>query len=236
MPASPAKIVFVAFDAADRDILLAGARAGRFPALRSLLDRALWGSVANPTGLYVGAVWPSFYTGTSPARHGRYCFRQLRPGTYEVHRVRPDEVRAAPFWRRLSEAGRRVAVIDVPKTRPDVGLNGLQVVDWGTHDPDFQGALTHPPELLDEIEASVGPRRARVCDSYPRGPGLAALRLALLDGVEAKARLSERLLGRGGWDLFLTVFAEGHVPGISSGICTILPIRGTPRADRRRTR
>jgi hypothetical protein len=66
--------LFIGLDAADKDLLLEWAHAGHLPHIRALLGRAAWGVTRNPLGLFVGAVWPSFYTGVSPARHGRYCY------------------------------------------------------------------------------------------------------------------------------------------------------------------
>ena len=53
-------------------------------------------------------------------------------------------VGCAPFWSHLSRAGRRVAILDVPLTRIDPSINGLQVVEWGGHDSVY-GFQTWPP-------------------------------------------------------------------------------------------
>lgn len=211
---SLSRVLFIAVDAGDKDLILKWSDEGVLPTFRSLRERAAWGPTANPTGLYVGAVWPSFWTGLSPARHGRYCFSQLRTGTYDHYHVTPLDTRGEPFWNALSEAGRRVAILDVPKTVPSERVNGIQIVDWGTHDPE-NGFRTRPESLALEIEARVGRYPIRQCDEYIlRGPAaLSSLRDALVRGVEMKARLAEHFLEQGGWDLFLTVFAESHCAG-----------------------
>lgn len=107
-----AKILFIGIDSADGDLIRAWANAGVLPTFRELLRRGTWGVIKNPPGLFVGALWPSFSTGLSPARHGRFWFRQLRGGTYQLHRHRPHEIRGSVFWEALSRAGRRIAVID----------------------------------------------------------------------------------------------------------------------------
>ena len=96
---SNAKVLFICVDAADKDLIKTWAKDGSLPVFKKLLGNAAWGVVDNPPGLYVGAVWPSFYTGLSPTRHHRYCYEQLRPGTYENYRFQPiSDMQAEPFW------------------------------------------------------------------------------------------------------------------------------------------
>ncbi len=207
------QILFIGVDAADKDLIFRWAETGLLPTFRSLLEKAAWGSSTNPPGLFVGAVWPSFYTGVSPARHGRYCYSQIRPGSYESFKFRLSDVKCEPFWNVLSRAGRRVAVIDVPKSVPSDNLNGIQVVDWGTHDPDF-GFATVPPSLASQVEAVFGRDPVGKCDHTGRGPDeFKVLRDALVARVGKKANLAAYLLEQGGWDFFLAVFSESHCVG-----------------------
>ena len=207
------KIVCIALDAADQDLLLGWAQAGVLPTVRALMERSAWGSTSTPPGLFVGAVWPSFYTGVSAARHGRYCYRQLRPGTYRVERLPAARVGANPFWAALSRADRRVAIIDVPKTGC-APLNGIQVVDWATHDPELRGFHTWPPSLARDLGARFGPAVLDTCDGRNRTAGQCAdLRDALTASVARKLELTQHLLEHGPWDLFLTTFTECHCAG-----------------------
>lgn len=209
---SPTKVLCIGLDSADKGLLLDWAEQGRLPAIRSLLARAAWGTVENQPGLFVGSVWPTFYTGVTPARHGRYCFAQLRAGTYEVARVHADQVEVEPFWLGLSRAGKRIALVDVPKTTTAEELNGVQVVDWATHDPEPPGLQTVPRSLRDELEPHTDPSAA-ACDTYAIEGRLPELRDVLVARTEGKTRFVERLLLGGGWDLFLAVFAEAHCAG-----------------------
>ncbi len=207
-------MVCIALDAADGELIRRWAAAGRLPTFQRLLSEAAWGTTTAPRGLFVGAVWPSFFTGQSPARHGRYCFQQLRPGTYQTHRLAPSDLEAEPFWLALSRAGKRVGVIDIPKTGCDVPLNGIHVADWGTHDAEDGGLRTWPRSLATELTARFGVDPVGSCDLHARdSAGLRGLRDALLARVEAKAALTAHLLEQGPWDLFLTVFSEAHCAG-----------------------
>jgi predicted AlkP superfamily phosphohydrolase/phosphomutase len=214
-PSSPlTRVLFLAVDAGDKDLILDWARAGVLPTFRSLLETSAVVPTQNPVGFYVGAVWPSFWTGLSPEKHGRYCFSQLRTGTYDHYDVSPRDTRGRPFWDALSERGRRVAILDVPKTVPSPGVNGVHIVDWGTHDPELD-FCTSPESLASELEERFGVHPVDQCDDFmkhhPRD--YASLRDALVSGAARKADLAEDLLRRGRWDLFLAVFAESHCVG-----------------------
>jgi predicted AlkP superfamily phosphohydrolase/phosphomutase len=212
-PAAP-RILFLAIDAGDKDLIREWADAGYLPTFRALRERGAWALTENPTGLFVGAIWPSFWTGLSPGRHGRYCYTQIRPGTYEQVSISPEFTRGEPFWDALDRAGRRVAILDLPKTRLSSMRHGIQVVDWGTHDSELR-FQTSPEPLAAEITERFGRYPVESCDALvKRGPEAATeLRDALVAGIETRTRLAEDLLARERWDLFLAVFAESHCAG-----------------------
>jgi predicted AlkP superfamily phosphohydrolase/phosphomutase len=207
------KLLVIGLDAAEPALLDLWAREGRLPALAALGERAFRAAIANPPGIYTGAVWPCFFTGAGPARHGRYFYRQLRTGTYDVVDFRADEIHAEPFWEAFTRAGRRSALLDVPKAPLSATLDGLQLCDWATHDAEGPPA-SHPPTLAADVAGRFGADPVGHCDLVPRDAGaLARLRDGLVARAARKADLALDLLGRGGWDLFLTVFAESHCAG-----------------------
>ncbi|MCP5374035.1 MAG: alkaline phosphatase family protein, partial [Hyphomicrobiales bacterium] len=168
----------------------------------------------TPPGLS-GATWNNLNTGLTYVRHGRYYYSQLRPGTYRTELLTPRSLPVPPFWKLLSDAGRRVAVVDVPKTFPTAGLNGIQVVDWGNHDADIlEGFLTWPPELRDTLDARFGPdpfdRRA----FGSRGlPDMEALVTGLGANIERKTRFVLDLLDQEPWDLLFAAWDDTHWAG-----------------------
>lgn len=139
----------------------------------------------------------------------------MRPGTYDLYKYRFDPEGWHPFWRTLSEAGRKVAVIDVPYDALCRDINGLQIVDWGIHNPQYPDAGICPPEDAQEIAERPGIEDpVGICDHYGSDEGaMAALRARLLERVAKKGDLACRYLDQGGWDLFLTTFDETHCVG-----------------------
>lgn len=215
MTASPTRVLAIGLDAASPELLARWMEDGTLPHLRALAERGTAGRLGGVEGFFVGATWPTLYTGTGPARHGFHYQLQIVPGTYELHRAtRAAFVRTEPFWTALDRAGLRVAALDVPLARPDPTFGGMQVVEWGAHDA-FFGHHTTPPELAGELRARFG--------GHPQGPSCDAQRSSaedyrgflerLEEGIRRKVAWTGELLGRGGWDLLLQVFTESHCAG-----------------------
>ena len=66
----PTRVLALAGDALDDVLVRRWAAEGVLPTFQRLLGEGTWATTLNPIGLYVGALWPSFATGASPARHG----------------------------------------------------------------------------------------------------------------------------------------------------------------------
>ena len=215
MSTPPAKVLVLAIDAANPVLLQAWANDGTLPNLHALMSRGLVGNTRSIDGFYVGSTWPTFYTGVTPARHGFHYLVQLKPGTYDFYRPADEGVvNCDPFWRHLSRAGRRVAILDVPLSHIDPSLNGMQIVEWGSHDAVY-GFHATPSHVADMVHSRFGAHPANSpCDGVRRTAGeYQAFIDALIRGVRAKANLTKYFLTQGGWDFFMQVFTEAHCAG-----------------------
>lgn len=211
----PAKVLVLAIDAANPALLIRWAEDGTLPNIRALLARGLVGETRSLDGFFVGSTWPSFYTGLTPARHGFHYTLQLERGTYAFRRPAAGQlVKSPPFWSHLSQAGRRVAILDVPLTRIDPSINGVQVVEWGGHDSVY-GFQTWPPGVASALASRFGAHPLGAsCDAVRRSPAdYVAFTDALVRGVRVKASLTKHILRQGGWDFFIQVFTEAHCAG-----------------------
>jgi predicted AlkP superfamily phosphohydrolase/phosphomutase len=227
MTATP--VVVIGLDACDPALARHWAAEGHLPALARLLERAASCPLRNPYGLFVGALWWTFATGQRPDRHRFHCWDEIDVATYVRRLTAPPSASQTTFWHRLSAADRCVAVLDVPHTRAEAPLNGLQVVEWGCHDRHF-GFHTWPPKSAAEIASAFGlhpvlgldPYAVRefAADDYAHRAGDLrtldedrALLDGLLRGVRTKGALSSAILAGGRWDLFVDVFGESHSIG-----------------------
>jgi predicted AlkP superfamily phosphohydrolase/phosphomutase len=237
-------VLLVGLDACDPAVAQGLAAEGRLPALGRLFGQAARCRVRNPYGLFVGALWMTFATGLRPDRHFFHSWDEIDVETYRRRMTGPPVNGRPPFWRALSDAGRRVAVIDVPHARADAPVNGLEVVEWGCHDRHF-GFHTWPPKAAAELDAAFGLHPVFGVDAYAArefapddyvfrdGPRRTpeeerALLDGLVQGLGQKRRLASAVLAEGSWDLFLAVFGESHAVGHQQWH---LHDRGHPRFD-----
>lgn len=226
---STRRVVCIGLDACDPATVARLAAAGRLPALGRLLDAGVRVPVRNDPAFVVAACWPSFATGLRPEHHGYFGWATLAPGSYATRDLAPEDVRGTPFWETLGAAGRRVAVVDVPRSRCAPALRGLQVVEWGSHDR-LGGLRTTPASLRAELVARHGlhpvagvePDARRVFSPSDHAHRRGAWRDAAetealvadeLRGLAQKTALSLDLLARERWDCFVSVYGEGHSVG-----------------------
>jgi predicted AlkP superfamily phosphohydrolase/phosphomutase len=105
-------------------------------------------------------------------------------------------------------------VFDIPLTGIDRQINGLHVVEWGSHDPNY-GFCASSSQLKADILARFGRHPVRkVCDSYERSPAaFLGFKEDLLQGIKLKTALTKHYLKLEDWDFFAQVFSESHCVG-----------------------
>lgn len=207
------RVMVVGFDAMDHTLATELAHKGEMPALAKLIAKSPHARVNNPVGFVVGAIWPSFWSGRWPASHGRHCYVQLEPGTYDFVTVTPWGIDGVPYWSPVAARGRTICSVDVPFTVPIPDAGGVQVFDWGSHDRriDFQ---TVPAAEVERIEATVGlhPIQPR-CDTYARSDRWQELRDGLVHGAESRTDIVLDHLKPDPADLISVVYGESHCVG-----------------------
>lgn len=209
-------LLVLCIEVADPDLVDRWCREGYLPHLERLRRQGVWSRLRSTNDISSGCIWPSFNTGTNPAKNGMtFHHMQLVSGTYRVDKFGPDEVGRDPFWKYLNDAGKRCAIVDAPVTGPLPGFQGIQVFAWG-----IEAAERHrssdPPEVMKALLREVG--RHPLADESDRRRFIrpvtrdehADVADALLEGVEMKGRLLRWLWRQGPWDMLLGVFGESH--------------------------
>jgi len=211
----PAKLVLIAIDAADAGLVRKWANEGALPTFARLLGSGVVTPIATPVAVLEGGIWPTLLTSSSPATHGMFSFHAVKAGTYDLEiGMYADRLPVPPFWVRMSRAGKRVAVIDVPFARPTDGLNGMQITNWGAHDSWCWRRCSSPSDLIEDVVKRFGEHPVPYCDAPNRSlADYERLRAGLLVGVERKTSLLRHFLAQENWDFFFGVFGESHCAG-----------------------
>lgn len=138
----------------DADVVERWASEGRMPHFARLAERGTRLRLENSLETLPGAIWPELMTGRSAGQVPLYYHpQQLKTGEAKARAVRADEINWQDFyWVRASDAGYRVAAIDMCQSVLAPNLNGIQLIKWGVHDRNFQTA-SDPPDLIDAFIA-----------------------------------------------------------------------------------
>jgi len=187
---------------------------GWMPNLARLRKDGLWTRLASVSDVSSGAIWPTFFTGVTPAEHGQFfTHMQLEPGTYEIVKKYADDVPCRPFWAELGHSGRSCAIIDVPQTFPLKDFKGIHITGWGGEYPAWPRSSS-PAPLMAEITRRFGYHpladKYRVAIKPERREEYDLLARDLLRGARTKAALSRWVFDKGPHDFFMTVFSEPH--------------------------
>lgn len=211
---SKSKVLVIALDAATRGLIRDWADAGSLPTFKRMMAEGAWGGIEDQLEWCLGGLWGGFFTGLGPNNHRFSEIDLFDPDSYGFTDINATKMRGTPFWHALSDAGHRVAAIDLPRMTPIEGLNGIQIIDWGAHDPYEYQFRTRPESLEAEIKERFGIDPVGNCDVFMERKGdYDFLVEQLLGRVATKTALSKHYLEQGGWDLFVTSYSEPHCVG-----------------------
>jgi predicted AlkP superfamily phosphohydrolase/phosphomutase len=198
MPAK--KVLVVALDGATLDLIRPWAEQGHLPHLANLMRAGAVAPLESTMPPVTSPAWPTFMTGKNPGKHGVFDF--IRPGMGSFSMVNASQIAARTLWELLSDAGKRVIVLNVPITHPPRAVNGVLVP--GLLSPD-QGHTTHPAGLLARYEPEIGPYRVTPQVQYRPGNEDAFI-AELRAFVDLHARLALRLMRDEPWDFCMVHF------------------------------
>jgi len=192
----PRRVVVVGLDGTPYTFVQWLLRQGLMPNFARLLDDGDFVRIHSVYPTVSSVAWSTYMTGVNPARHGIFGFVERKPGSYGKTIPTARFMRAPTLWEILGQAGRRVAVINVPVTYPPRPVNGLLVA--GFLSPSLKKG-TYPPELAGQLErlgyrVDTDPWKAR------QSKDLALQEVN--DVFERRSRAMFHLLGTEPWDFF----------------------------------
>ncbi len=203
------RVLVIGLDGGTFDLILPLVQRGQMPFLAGLLDEGSWGRLASTVPPFTATAWSTFATGHDPGRHGILSFQWAERFDYYTNSLGFVDARRLkrPLWHWLSQAGKRVAVINVPLTYPPRQVNGVMVTGMMT--PADSTEFTYPPELAAELDAyRIDVNFIREGDSFRRYglPPKEEMLADIRDVTQKRTAVCEHLLQQESWDFFMVVF------------------------------
>jgi predicted AlkP superfamily phosphohydrolase/phosphomutase len=159
------KLLIIGFDGATFDLIRPWAQEGHLPNLARLMANGVHGDLMSTLPPVTSPAWPTFMTGCNPGKHGVFDFIQPHGENFTL--VNATRIRQPTIWHRLSEAGFRLGVMNVPVTYPLRPVNGFMIS--GLLSPKT-GQISQPADLIARHEGELGPYR--VMPNVQYRPGL----------------------------------------------------------------
>ena len=121
------RVVFIGLDGTPYTFMQRLIAEGRAPNAARLVGQ---GSLLRMNSVWPwvsSAAWSTMMTGVNPGKHGIFGFVDRDPATYKQFIPTSRHMMARTLWEVLSDAGKRVIVVNVPVTYPPRQVNGILV-------------------------------------------------------------------------------------------------------------
>jgi predicted AlkP superfamily phosphohydrolase/phosphomutase len=121
------RVVFIGLDGTPYSFLKRLIDEGRMPNAARLAQQGSLRQMDSMWPWVSSVAWSTMMTGVNPAKHGIFGFIDRDPATYKQFIPTSRHMRAKTLWEVLSDAGKRVIVVNVPVTYPPRQVNGILV-------------------------------------------------------------------------------------------------------------
>ena len=142
------RVAFIGIDGVPYSLLADNRE--EFPTFAALADEGTASEISSIVPPESSACWPALTTGMNPGETGVYGFQDREVGTYETYVPMGREVQAKRVWDRVTEAGRKATVLNVPVTFPP--QRNVQRMVSGFLSPDLEKAA-FPDEVRSYLES-----------------------------------------------------------------------------------
>jgi tetratricopeptide (TPR) repeat protein len=123
------KVLLVAWDGVDWDLLAPLIEIDQLPTIASLIEQGMVGDLASLQPQTPALLWTSMATGMTADRHGVLDHLSPDPLSAELVPLRSDLVREKSLWRLLADAGFLSHAVNWYGSHPAEPLSGLSVSD-----------------------------------------------------------------------------------------------------------
>ncbi len=143
------KALIIGFDGASPTMIEKWAT--QMPSIQKFKEQGIFGHTIPPIPAQTPVAWATFMTGNNPGNHGIFSFALRQTGTYERKIIDPKMLKSKTLWRTLSDAGKKVGVINVPMCDIE-DINGFVIPGFMSRE---EGAL-YPNAIKEKIQRKFG--------------------------------------------------------------------------------
>ena len=199
------KVFVIGLDGVTFKLIRPWVAQGLLPNFARLMQEGVFGELLSTPDMLSPAAWTSFATGRNPGSHGIFNFMDMVPGTLKLRYLNSRHREGETIWSVLSDAGKKVGMMNIPMTYPADEVNGFMISGWnapGVRSPGF----TYPPGLVDELLERHGdyPLFPTVKKHMAAGNPELAVR-ELNHNLDINFAATRDLMERRPWDFFATV-------------------------------
>jgi predicted AlkP superfamily phosphohydrolase/phosphomutase len=144
------RVVFIGLDGTPYTFMKRLIDEGRAPNAARLAEQGSLLRMESTWPWVSSVAWSTMMTGVNPARHNIFGFIDRDPATYKQFIPTSRNMQARTLWEVLSEAGKRVIVVNVPVTYPPRQVNGILV--GGFLSPSLEKAV-YPPAYTSTLKS-----------------------------------------------------------------------------------
>lgn len=198
-------LLVIGLDGATFDVIDPLLNEGRMPFLASMMTEAAYGILESTIPPLTGPAWVSLATGKNPGKTGAFeFFNRTGPGL-DLKPISSEMFKRNAFWDYLSDAGRKVCILNYPMLFPPYPIHGCMISGLGSSPMD---AFAYPPELHHEIDEIAGGYEISVPYNNPiYSNNEERFFVDLFRLLDKQERVTKYLLQKDEWDVFLVVFS-----------------------------
>lgn len=194
----------IGLDGATWNVLRPWALSGELPNLKRIVEGGATGPLRSTLPPLTPTGWTSAATGKAPGRHGVYSFFRPMRASYRRNVLNSRDCRAAKIWQIVNAYGRRAGIVHLPLTYPVDRVDGFMV--GGMMTPTTARDVTHPPELIDELEREIDGFTLNVDTTTIKTGRLDEFLADSMEHVRRHRREMVHLMDAKEWDLFWIMF------------------------------
>ncbi len=200
------KVFIIGLDGATFDVIHPLIEKGKLRNIAKLMESGSWGRLKSTIPPISPAAWTSFATGKNPGKHGIFDFMMRESNSYNMRFNNASTRCSETIWNLLSEAGKKVGVVNVTMSYPPDKVNGFMIS--GMDSPGDKSPFCYPSTVYEEIKEKFG--EYIFCADGGPPENFAKNRDNFINTsykeIEYRLNTTEYLMQKNPWDFFVTVF------------------------------